>query len=128
MNLQPGTVIRAQVKDLPFIYHYGIVATDAAGKTVVLHNTPDEGGTVVSPFPEFMQSRILANTYHSGMDNTTLWQRFESCKGTFNLFFYNCEHFIDAMLGRAVQRSEQVTFWVIFLFVYLLIYFIFSGK
>lgn len=127
--MNAGTVVRCYVKDLPFVYHYGIVADDTSGQKVVLHNTPDQGGTVITPLPEFLQGRQIINSFAGNFgSNSAIMQRFEQCRGNFNLFFYNCEHFVDAMMGRTVQRSEQVTFWLFFLFGLLLVYFVFSVK
>lgn len=84
----------------------------------------------MDPAETFFNSRQLVQVNGSWLNNlseTEIFLRFEACKGEFNLLYYNCEHFIDAMLNEN-KRSEQLN-RVIYVGIFLsIIYLIFKLK
>jgi hypothetical protein len=107
-----GEIIEASPKILPFIKHCGVLLVEN-GKVLVLHNTPFKG-TIQEDLEEWKKSRLKIKIYNSklvGKSNSDIIKQFSKCKDRYQLFTYNCEHFIDCMEGRK-QSSEQVTLFV----------------
>lgn len=122
-----GQIIKTiayQILDVPVMYHFGVIYVDELTNEVfVLHNS-GEGFTLKESFDEFILDRELVELQESKLEyltNKKLLDRFDKCKGKFNAIDYNCEHFIDCMLGHK-QKSEQlilyllggIAFWLLY--------------
>ncbi len=97
---------------IPFIYHYGLILNDN-DKLYVIHNDRIRG-TIKEPYNEFITNkgdrRKIAEIKSSKLQNLSndeLLLRFNSCKGNFSWFNYNCEHFVQCV-SRRKQKSEQL--------------------
>lgn len=107
-----GQIIKASVNLLPGVYHYGIIINE--NKDVyVLHNTPFRSA-VKDTLSDFLKSRKLTSLLDSDLiycTNDGIEDRFKAqCSKSYDLFNYNCEHFIDCMLDRE-EKSEQLLFF-----------------
>lgn len=103
-----GQLIKARVKLLPFIFHYGIILVES-GNTKVIHNTTDRS-TVIDDI-EYWSSQYnidsVTNTSLIGYSEDYIRSRFKTvCKRDYSLFNYNCEHFINCMLGHDLRSSQ----------------------
>jgi len=107
--------IAYQILDVPVMYHFGVFWVDEVTDEVfVLHNT-GEGFTIKESFDEFILDRELVDVQSSNLENLTneeILIRFDKCEGKFDALDYNCEHFIDCMLGHK-KKSEQVRIYVL---------------
>lgn len=111
--MRSGDLIATKVNSFPLLQHYGIITITGAG-VFVMHNTPQRG-TVTDPLETFLQTRTITSikrTWLNQLTETELQTRFNACKGDFNLLNYNCEHFIDCMLGDE-PNSAQLNYVVI---------------
>jgi hypothetical protein len=103
-----GQVIKGSPKIFPIIDHFGILIVEN-GNVFVLHNTPFKG-SITESLKEWEKSRFKIKIKDSkliGKSNSDIKKQFLKCKKDYNLFSYNCEHFIDCMEGKK-QRSEQI--------------------
>lgn len=111
-----GQLIKASVNRFPLLNHYGIILVDN-GQVKVLHNTPFRS-SVIDDLHFWLSTRKLITVDDTELVNYSrdfILDRFNMvCKNRYNLFFYNCEHFIDCMLSRE-QRSEQLSMWLPFM-------------
>lgn len=119
MEYKSGQIVKTiayQVIDVPIMYHFGVIYVDELTNEVfVLHNSGDGNSTIKETFDNFILSRELVALQPSKLENLTneeLLYRFENCKGKFDFLDYNCEHFIDCMMGEK-RRSEQVVLYVL---------------
>ena len=119
MEYKSGQIVKTiayQVIDVPIMYHFGVIYVDEITNEVfVLHNSGDDESTIKEPFDEFILDRELVELQPSNLENLSneeLLIRFENCKGEFDFLDYNCEHFIDCMMGES-RRSEQVVLYIL---------------
>lgn len=114
-----GDVIKTQGSAVfPLVLHHGVVLQDGSN-TFVMHNTPDKGGAVIEPLPSFLETRRIVSitpSHLNNLSNTELINRFKTSAGRFDLISYNCEHFVERMLGRKIQ-STQLVFWAVVILV-----------
>mgnify|MGYP003626802801 CR=1 FL=1 len=107
--------IAYQVLDVPVMYHFGVIWVDEVTDEVfVLHNS-GEGFTLKESFDEFILDREFVELQESKLEyltNEELLKRFEKCEGKFDALDYNCEHFVDCMLGDK-KKSEQIRIYVL---------------
>tara|TARA_R110000737_G_scaffold182506_1_gene205977 strand:- start:5 stop:388 length:384 start_codon:yes stop_codon:yes gene_type:complete len=107
--------IAYQVLDVPVMYHFGVIWVDEVTDEVfVLHNS-GEGFTLKESFDEFILDREFVELQESKLEyltNEELLKRFEKCEGKFDALDYNCEHFVDCMLGHK-KKSEQLRIYVL---------------
>lgn len=108
-NVVSGSIVKATIKNMPFIYHYGVIYNDGS-MIAVLHNTPSTGVSFV-PYSEWVKSRNLrkvSNSKLTGLGNEVILKKFAQVEGkNYHLLKFNCEHFIDYMLDRR-RHSEQL--------------------
>ena len=112
-----GQIIKTigiQIANVPLVYHFGVILIDSSGEVFVLHNDLYEG-TIKEAIESFLVEREIVEVQSNALENLTnseLLIRFNNCQGKFNVLDYNCEHFIDCMLGHK-QRSEQVIIYIL---------------
>jgi len=114
-----GDLISTKVNSFPLLQHYGIINVTSRG-VFVMHNTP-ERGTVIDPIDTFLKTRTttsIKHTWLNELNDVQLNERFESCKGDFNLITYNCEHFIDCMLGDEPSSAQLTIVCIAILFLF----------
>lgn len=95
-----GEVIRARVKN-SIIVHYGIIVVEN-GVVYVLHN-PMKGPISKDTLDIFFKNRVLQKHYvkQTNLDNTQLLGKFNAVKNKeFNIATFNCEDFVNYMIGR----------------------------
>jgi hypothetical protein len=128
-----GQIIRAKVDHFPLVDHYGIVIVEN-GNTNIIHNTPFRS-SVKDDINTWLDSRSVMSIYNSNLVNENIeyinYKFKNDCKGKYNLFSYNCEHFIDCMTGKK-QNSEQLNYWIILIVlkivITLFLYYFFSKR
>lgn len=104
-----GDIIQARVRNVPGIFHFGIIVIEG-GQAYVFHNTPFRG-TVCDPLPLFLRTRYGAEfrpSKLSGRPTPEIVNRFEQCKGNYHLLSFNCEHFIDCMMDQPYESPQLV--------------------
>mgnify|MGYP003388674997 CR=1 FL=1 len=109
MEYKTGQVVKSRVEEAPFLYHFGIVAIKPNGDVTIMHNTIDED-VIREPLDTYLEDRVIEEVFETELmelPDDELYHRFIKCKGDFNAVNYNCEHFIDCMLGHE-QNSEQL--------------------
>lgn len=109
LDVRSGQLIKARVRRFPLLHHYGIALATEDG-VFVLHNTPSRG-TTIDHIEKWLSTRDLltiANTPLMAWENERIIDRFHAgCRKNYNLFSYNCEHFVGCMLN-GPQRSPQL--------------------
>jgi len=108
MQYSQGLILKSRVEEIPLLFHFGVVIVEN-GQVKVMHNTIDEG-VIVESFEDYSEDRIVDETFESDLTTYTeeeLYRAFNRCKGDFDAINYNCEHFIDCMLGHN-HKSEQM--------------------
>lgn len=108
--------IRARVKWLKPVDHYGIAFTDPlSGETKIAHNTPkhpnDKGGGIkIHTVDEFFKTRFLRSAECTYIpSDQVLEYANENYHRPFNLTKFNCEHFAFGIDGS--PRSPQLARW-----------------
>jgi hypothetical protein len=103
-GFENGEVIRARVKEYPFIFHYGIVIVCDDG-VYIAHN-PSRGDESPKPilqnFDDFWNSRKFEKSYGVLTDKTSeeLLAKFDEIKDKYyHYILYNCEDFVNDMIG-----------------------------
>jgi len=107
--------IAYSIGNTPIVYHFGVIwVDDETGEIFVLHND-FENGTIMDSLEQFLEEREIEevqDSYLEQLTNNQLLERFESCQGDFDLLDYNCEHFIDCMMGD-LKKSEQIVIYLL---------------
>jgi len=112
-----GDLIVARVNSMPLIYHLGIFA-DVDGVPCVWHNSPDNtnsfGGSVLcDPLNVFLQSRQIVGIVPTKINSKLINDRIpQLAMVKFDLLNYNCEHFVNDMIGEP-KLSPQVQTWLL---------------
>ena len=113
---ETGQVIKASVNKLPFINHYGIVFI-SDGQTLVVHNTPNErnkyGGNIqLDSLEKFLSSRTIETVYQTKITREKILKEVDnSVSKPFNLFNWNCEHFVWKV-WKGYPLSPQLINWM----------------
>lgn len=116
-----GYVLTATSRFLPIIHHKGVLIYKARG-LFVLHNSPtltnSVGGSVISePLADWLRNRNVTNVEPidvSGVDTNLSRLKIKQ----YDLFSYNCEHFV-CDIGCRPKRSPQLLFWLVIMIVIL---------
>lgn len=114
--MNTGDIITASIPLLPGIYHQGIIV-DTGDQKLVYHNTPtarnDAGGNmIVEPLESWIRSRRIVDVQPTGLNADQIRSRSMQFQDKpFNLFTWNCEHFINGILGSS--GSKQLRIWTI---------------
>ena len=108
MQYSQGLILKSRVEEIPLRVHFGVVIIEN-GEVMVMHNTVDKG-VIIESFEEYSEDRVVEETFESKLmsySKDELYRDFDRCKGEFDTLNYNCEHFIDCMLGHP-HKSEQL--------------------
>lgn len=108
MQYSQGLILKSRVEEIPLLFHFGVVIIED-GKVMVMHNTIDQD-VIIESFEEYSEDRVVEETFESKLmsySKDELYRAFDRCKGEFDTLNYNCEHFIDCMLGHP-HKSEQL--------------------
>jgi len=108
MEYTTGQIIKSEVQEIPALYHFGIIFIDV-NKVLVMHHTVSDD-SIIEPIEDYMEDRQIVeviNTPLMKLTNEELKARFLNCQGEFDAINYNCEHFVDCMLGHR-RISEQL--------------------
>lgn len=108
MQYSQGLILKSRVEEIPLLFHFGVVIIEN-GEVMVMHNTIDQD-VIIESFEDYSEDRIVEETFESDLmsySKEQLYEAFNRCKGEFDTLNYNCEHFIDCMLGHE-QKSEQL--------------------
>ena len=108
MQYSQGLILKSRVEEIPLLFHFGVVIIEN-GEVMVMHNTVDQD-VIIESFEEYSEDRIVEETFESDLmsySKEQLYEAFNRCKGEFDTLNYNCEHFIDCMLGHP-HKSEQL--------------------
>jgi hypothetical protein len=100
-------VIEAKVKNLPFVYHYGILI-NVNGRPTVLHN-PATGGITVEPLQDFIKTREVTRTNGPHYINKNQLDKnfIQSLNKKYHVLTYNCEDFVNDVAGKKILLTEQ---------------------
>jgi hypothetical protein len=111
-----GTVLKASINRLPFVYHYGIVINEGYG-IYIAHNTPNEqneygGNVLIDELDTWTESRRIIEAKKTRINAQKIAAHIEKHKDKkFNLIFWNCEHFIFG-LTKNRRTSPQLMTWI----------------
>ena len=109
MQYIQGQILKSRVQEIPVLFHFAIVVVEDNGHIYVLHNTVDND-VMVESLAEYREDRVVEEVIDSDLMNLSydeIKSRFLECRGDFDVLNYNCEHFIDCMLGDE-RKSEQL--------------------
>lgn len=109
MQYKTGQVVKSRVEEVPVLFHFGVIFVKPNGDVTVMHNTIDEN-VIREPIDTYLEDRVIEEVFETDLmdlPDNELYLRFLECKGDFDAVNYNCEHFIDCMLGHE-QSSEQL--------------------
>jgi len=118
---QQGYILTATSRFLPIIQHKGVlILKDRCA--FVLHNSPtltnSVGGSVISEsLADWVQNRNVTDVEQidiAGVDINLSKLKIRQ----YDLFGYNCEHFV-CDLGSRPKRSPQLLFWLVIMIVIL---------
>ena len=127
MELQSGQILKSKaygVGGVTFVYHFAVVIV-SNNRVYIMHNTREQG-VITESYTDYISDREVVDIIDSDLmnyDNNTLKTRFLGCKGDFDWNDYNCEHFIDCMLGeRQVSEQKEIAgnFFIIAALAYLI--------
>jgi len=111
-----GTLLKASIKRLPFVYHYGIVLNEGNG-IYIAHNTPNEtnehgGNVLIDDLDTWTGSRRIVEAKRTKLNANQIAEYIEKHKDKrFSLIFWNCEHFAFG-LARNRRNSPQLMTWI----------------
>ena len=99
MNYKTGDILKGSINKYPFIYHYGVLLVKD-GQVTVIHNSPNEknehGGNVLrNDLQKWLKTRKIAHVQRANISEGLILKTADKYKSRpFNLFSFNCEHFI----------------------------------
>tara|TARA_R100000005_G_C4930339_1_gene159628 strand:+ start:299 stop:688 length:390 start_codon:yes stop_codon:yes gene_type:complete len=129
VELQSGQILKSKaygLGNITFVYHFAVVIVEN-GRVYVMHNTREQG-VITESYTDYSEDREVVEIIDSDLinfNNEYLKAKFQECKGDFDWNDYNCEHFIDCMLGER-QFSEQKELVINFIIIAGLAYLIFK--
>ncbi len=132
-NLQTGDLVKARVKKLPWIFHYGFILVRESGEIHIIHNTPrtknERGGNlVIDDIEDFKKTRTIEKISKTKVTNGKLKELIETkANKPFNLLTWNCEHPIY-LLTDGTPRSPQLFSHIWFIVILLLAAYYLSRK
>ena len=108
-NLLPGTILAV---DSGFYRHVGIV-TDRTmdGRPMVISNSFRKGGVFEEPWDDFScHQHVAVQGYPGQLDADSVLRRARTKTGTrWNLFVWNCEHFVYWAHGLRPHSPQLIT-------------------
>tara|TARA_R110002020_G_scaffold9719_3_gene38113 strand:+ start:1306 stop:1692 length:387 start_codon:yes stop_codon:yes gene_type:complete len=126
MQYITGLILKSRVEEFPLLFHFAIVLVQDNGEILVMHNTVDND-VIIETLSEYEEDRVVEDVFESDLmlySEDELHARFLECRGDFDALNYNCEHFIDCMLGHN-QQSEQIKTVLLYTAVIALSYMVF---
>ena len=120
MDLRTGDIVTASLKRLSCLYHKAIVVKCDDGSLLFFHNSPnaknDYGSNLLIETPEeFFKTRVFHSVKHTNLTADEIFDAYDRLKRkTFNLLFYNCEHFVTTVAEKR-KKSKQIRFWTVVL-------------
>jgi len=110
-----GQLVKARLKLLPFIFHYGIVIV-YGDSVCIMHNTTNRD-SVIDSFDYWASLYTIESVYNTELMNISvdeILDRFETvCTKRYQLLDYNCEHFIGCMLNQKGESKQVQGFYKI---------------
>lgn len=108
-----GEVIRARVIKSPFIFHYGIIIKKD-GFNYIAHNPSHADGSphpIIIPLNDFYKERRYEKSFGvlTNKSSDQLIETFNKIKyKEYNYFFFNCEDFVNQMIGKYRFQSGKI--------------------
>jgi hypothetical protein len=122
MEYQTGDIIIAKVHGKP--YNHLAIIVIRNNETVIYHNTPSNineyGGSIIKDTVEnFCKTRTIIKVIHNNLtadyiENKVMLLKMEK----FNLFHFNCEHFVYGLLGKSNSPQMELLYIASFISVF----------
>lgn len=112
MKLNNGDIIRTRSKINPLYLHYGIVIKLDDNSSLIAHNPRNGSISLEKPEDFFKERNFDLITETVNIPASTLITRFQGLKSKqYDLYDYNCEDFINDMIGEKKYSYVKFSFW-----------------